>query len=75
MYTASGTSTCDGTANVQSRIEGVQRFHLRQSVFYGLVNWRVRFWNHSLSVQGIARPHSLVYTVSSTCTCKGNGNV
>ena len=34
---------CEGNGNVQIRTGGVHRCHLRQSVSYGLVNWRVRF--------------------------------
>ena len=74
-YTASGTCTCEGTGNVQSRTAGVQRCHLRQIVSYGLVNWRVRFRNHTPSIQGATGPHTFVFIASGTCTCEGIGSV
>ena len=75
VYTASGYPPDLLPRNVQRLTAGVQKCHLRQSTSHGLVNWRVRFWNRSLSVQGTARPHILVYTDSITCTCEGTGNV
>ena len=42
-YTDSGTCMCEGIGNVQHRATGVQRFHWRQCVSYGLMNWRVHF--------------------------------
>ena len=75
VYTASGTCTCEGTGNVQSRTAGVQRRHLRQSVFYGLVNLRVRFRNHTPSIQGATGPHTFVYTASGASTGTGLGAV
>ena len=74
-YTSSGTYTCEGTRNVQSHTAGVQRCHLRQTVPYGLVNWRVRFRNHTPSVLGATGPHTFVYTASGASTGTGLGAV
>ena len=75
VYTVSSTCTCEGTGNVQSRTAGVQRCHLRQIVSYGLVNWRVRFRNHTPSIQGATGPHTFVYTASGASTGTGLGAV
>ena len=61
-YTSSGTCTCKGTGNVQSHTASVQRCHLRQTVSYGLVNWCVRFSNHTPSVHGATGPPIFAYT-------------
>ena len=55
---------CEGIGNVQHRATGVQRFHWRQCVSYGLMNWRVHFGIIDL-VYKAPREHTFLYTGSS----------
>ena len=50
-----------------SRTAAVRRCRLRQSASHGLVNWHVRFFNRTPSVQDAAESSRFVYTASGTC--------